>query len=75
MQFGDQARLRYQALTLSALQAIAGTPYRIGSLDRDELASGLRSYHLIYSRQQAKHPHGMVKSQRHIVFFAWQATT
>lgn len=54
--FGDQARQRYQALILSALQAIADTPYRTGSHDRDELASGLRSYHLIYSRQQAKHP-------------------
>ncbi|MBO1537186.1 type II toxin-antitoxin system RelE/ParE family toxin [Pseudomonas sp. OA65] len=69
MQFGDQARQRYQALILAALQAIAGTPYRIGNLERDELAPDLRSYHLIYSRQQAKHPHGTVKSPRHIVFY------
>ena len=55
-QFGDQARQRYQALILAALQALADMPYRIGSHDRDELAPGLRSYHLIYSRQQAKHP-------------------
>ncbi|MEO4017144.1 type II toxin-antitoxin system RelE/ParE family toxin [Pseudomonas rossensis] len=68
-QFGDQARQRHQALILAALQAIAGTPYRIGSQDRDELAPGLRSYHLIYSRQQAKHPHGTVKNPRHIVFY------
>ncbi|NVZ83247.1 type II toxin-antitoxin system RelE/ParE family toxin [Pseudomonas yamanorum] len=67
--FGDQARQRYQALILAALQAIAGTPYRIGSHDRDELAPGLRSYHLIYSRQQANPPHGTVKSPRHIVFY------
>lgn len=68
-QFGDQARRRYQALILAALQAIADTPYRIGSHDRDELAPGLRSYHLIYSRQQAKLLHGVVKSPRHIVFY------
>ena len=68
-QFGDQARQRYQALILSALQAIADTPYRIGSHDRDELALGLRGYHLICSRQQAKHPHGTVKSPRHVVFY------
>ncbi len=68
-QFGDQARQRYQALILAALRAIAGTPYCIGSHDRDELAQGLRSYHLIYSRQQAKHLNGMVKSPRHIVFY------
>ena len=68
-QFGDQARQRYQKLILAALQAIAGTPYRIGSHERDELAPGLRSYHLAYSRQQAKHPHGTVKSPRHVVFY------
>jgi toxin ParE1/3/4 len=63
-QFGDHARQRYQALILAALQAIADTPYRIGSHDRDELAPGLRSYHLIFSRQQARHP-----SPRHIMFY------
>ncbi|MGY2183867.1 type II toxin-antitoxin system RelE/ParE family toxin [Pseudomonas agarici] len=68
-QFGDQARQRYQALILSALQAIAGTPYRIGGHDRDELAPGLRSYRLIYSLQQAKQTHGTVKSPRYIVFY------
>ncbi|MBV4496033.1 type II toxin-antitoxin system RelE/ParE family toxin [Pseudomonas sp. SWRI12] len=68
-QFGDQARQRYQILILTALQDIAGMPSRIGSQDRDELAPGLRSYHLIYSRQQAKHPFGTVKSPRHIVFY------
>jgi toxin ParE1/3/4 len=68
-QFGDQARRRYQALILVALQAIAGTPYRIGSHERDELAPGLRSYHLVYSRQQTKHTHGTVKSPRHVVFY------
>ena len=68
-QFGDQARQRYQVLILTALQAIAGTPFRIGSQHRDELAQGLCSYHLIYSRQQAKQPHGTVKSPRHVVFY------
>ncbi|POR73222.1 type II toxin-antitoxin system RelE/ParE family toxin, partial [Pseudomonas syringae] len=68
-QFGDQARQRYQALILAALRAIAGTPHRIGSQERDELAPGLRSYNLIYSRQQAKQAHGTVKSPRHIVFY------
>ena len=68
-QFGDHARRRYQALILAVLQAIADTPYRIGSHDRDELAPGLRSYHLIFSCQQARHPRGMVKSPRHIMFY------
>ena len=68
-QFGDQARQRYQALILAALQTLADTPYRIGSQERNELAPGLRSYHLVYSRQQSKHPHGTVKSPRHVVFY------
>ncbi|SEI54569.1 type II toxin-antitoxin system RelE/ParE family toxin [Pseudomonas sp. NFACC07-1] len=68
-QFGDQARRRYQVLILAALQALADTPYRVGSHDRDELAPGLRSYHLIYSRQQSKQTHGVVKIPRHIVFY------
>ena len=51
------------------MQALADTPYRIGSHDRDELAPSLHSYHLIYSRQQAKLLHGVVKSPRHIVFY------
>ncbi|NMX53037.1 type II toxin-antitoxin system RelE/ParE family toxin [Pseudomonas veronii] len=68
-QSGDQARRRYQALILGSLQAIAGAPYRVGSHDRDELAPGLRSYHFIYSRQQAKHAHETVKSPRHILFY------
>ncbi|CAM3769662.1 Plasmid stabilization protein ParE [Pseudomonas reidholzensis] len=68
-QFGEQARQRYQALILTALQATADTPYRIGSRNRDELLPGLRSYHLIGSRQQARSPHGTVKSPRHTVFY------
>lgn len=67
--FGDQARQRYQTLILTALKAVASTPYCIGSHDRDELAPGRRSYHLTYSRQQARHPHGTVKSPRHVVFY------
>ena len=73
-QFGDQARQRYQALILSKLQAIADTPYRIGSHDRDELAPGLRSYHLIYSRQQAKHMERS-KARAMSCSIAWQTTT
>lgn len=60
VQFGDQAHQRYQALISAALQAIADTPYRIGSHDRGELAPDLRSYHLIHSHQHANQLHGVV---------------
>jgi toxin ParE1/3/4 len=74
-QFSDQTRQRYQALILAALKAIAGTPYRIGSHDRNELALGLRSFHLIYSRQQTKYPHGIVKSLAISCSIVWQTAT
>jgi toxin ParE1/3/4 len=51
------------------LQAIAGAPYRIRGHDREEVAPGLCSDHLIYSRQQAKQTRATVKSPRHIVFY------
>ncbi|MBD8707011.1 type II toxin-antitoxin system RelE/ParE family toxin [Pseudomonas sp. CFBP 13711] len=68
-QFGDQARQRYQALILEALQLIANAPHRIGSCQRDELAPGLRSFHLTYARQHARHIHGPVKSPRHLELY------
>jgi toxin ParE1/3/4 len=74
-QFGDQARQRYQALILAALQALADTPYRIGSHDRDELAPGLRSYHLIYYASRPNKP--MERSKAHVIScsIVWQTTT
>ena len=54
-----QRGARQQGRYLQALQAQFG----------DELVPGLRSYHLIYSRQQVKHPHGTAKNPRHIVFY------
>lgn len=69
VEYGDPARRRYQALILTALQSIASTPQCIGSQQRNELAPGLRSYHLNYARQQAKQSEGTVKSPRHIVFY------
>lgn len=73
-QFGDQARQRYQALILTALQALASTPYCIGSHDRDELAPGLRSYHLTYSRQQVNPPMGGSKAHAISCSIVWQMT-
>ena len=56
-------------MILTALQDIASRPYRIGSNDRDEIAPGLRSYHLIYSCQRAKQTNETAKGPRHIVFY------
>ncbi|WP_341962558.1 type II toxin-antitoxin system RelE/ParE family toxin [Pseudomonas sp. RC10] len=69
VQFGSDARLRYQALLQAAIGDIARTPARIGSSIRDEIAPGLRSFHLIYSRTRAATVHGLVQKPRHVVFY------
>ncbi|WP_341520930.1 type II toxin-antitoxin system RelE/ParE family toxin [Pseudomonas sp. G.S.17] len=68
-QFGDAARHRYQILILTALQEIAALPQRIGTAGRDDIAPGLRSYHLTHSRQNARQSRSYVKKPRHIVFY------
>ncbi len=69
LQFGGAARHRYQALILTALQEIAALPQRIGTAGRDDIAPGLRSYHLTHSRQSARQSRAYVKKPRHIVFY------
>ncbi|CRM24561.1 Plasmid stabilisation system protein [Pseudomonas sp. 24 E 13] len=69
MQFGESARKRYQTLILTTLQTLAKTPHHVASRARDEIAPGLRSYHLSHSRQHANPRHATVKNPRHIVFY------
>lgn len=67
VQFGAEARRRYQSLILTAFGSIAEQPERIGSLARDELAEGIRSLHLIYCRGKAAG--GRIARPRHVVFY------
>lgn len=69
LQFGTEARLRYQELLRTAFEDLARMPNRVGSSMRDEIAAGLRSLHLTHSRKRAAGLHGMVQSPRHIVFY------
>lgn len=68
-QFGTDARLRYQQLLRTAFEDLARAPSRIGSCMRDEIGSGLRSFHLTHSRRRAEDEHGLVKHPRHVVFY------
>ncbi|MFK3789519.1 type II toxin-antitoxin system RelE/ParE family toxin [Pseudomonas piscis] len=67
--FGEQARIRYQDLLLGALQDLAAAPLRLGSHERNELARGLRSYHLLHSRRRSQGQSSLVKRPRHILFY------
>lgn len=70
--FGDLARRRYETLLASALRDIAADPDRLGSLSRPELGADVRSYHLFYSRERARHHGGIVRRPRH--FFLYRVT-
>jgi toxin ParE1/3/4 len=65
--FGEQARLGYEALLTQAIVDIAENPERVGSLPREELAVGARTYHLSHSRQRIAKPVGIVGYPRHFL--------
>jgi toxin ParE1/3/4 len=68
-QFGEPAKRRYQALLLTTFEDIASLPQRAGSHDREEIAAGLRSYHLNFSRLRARQTDTAVRKPWHIVFY------
>jgi toxin ParE1/3/4 len=61
--------MRYQSLVSAALDDLAQDPYRVGSIDRPEIAAGCRTYHLSNSRKRAKREGGNVKAPRHFVVY------
>jgi toxin ParE1/3/4 len=71
--FGEQARLRYGALLTQALVDIAEDPKRAGSVPREELATGARTYHLWHSRQRMAKSVGKVGTPRHFLLLRTNA--
>lgn len=67
VRLGESARRRYQGLLRAALVSVATEPERIGSLDREQLAAGLRSLHLLYRRSESQSYR--VDRPRHVVFY------
>ncbi|AMV31531.1 Plasmid stabilization system protein [Pirellula sp. SH-Sr6A] len=65
--FGEQARLRYEALLTQAIVDIAEDPERVGSVPREELATGARTYHSWHSRQRIAKSVGTVGTPRHFL--------
>ncbi|HTP72911.1 MAG TPA: type II toxin-antitoxin system RelE/ParE family toxin [Burkholderiaceae bacterium] len=68
-QFGESARLRYEALIAAALRDIAEQPDRTGSIARPELGASVRSWHLRSSRDRARTDLGAVRRPRHFVIY------
>ncbi|MCU0716827.1 MAG: type II toxin-antitoxin system RelE/ParE family toxin [Pirellula sp.] len=67
--FGEQARLRYEALLTQAIIDIAKSPDRPGCVAREELAADARTYHLWHSRNRVKKTLGVVSKPRHFLLF------
>jgi toxin ParE1/3/4 len=68
-QFGERARIRYEALLVRAIIDVADAPDRIGSSSRPEIAPFVWSYHLYYSRRRVTDKVGRVKQPRHFLMY------
>jgi toxin ParE1/3/4 len=66
-QFGEQARLRYEALLVQAIEDVATQPDLPGSHSRIEIAASCRTYHLYHSRKNVAVRFGRVKRPRHFL--------
>ena len=66
--FGSRAAQRYRALLKQALRDIAADPERPGWMERPELSTGARTYHLRFSRDRAR-VSGPVRNPRHFLLY------
>jgi toxin ParE1/3/4 len=66
-EFGESARLRYEALLEAAFQALLENPERPGVRLRGELGAGVRSYHLRFARERVRSRR--VHAPRHLIIF------
>jgi len=67
--FGEQARLRYEALLVQAIVDVAEDPERPGCALRDEISSVARTYHLWHSRNHVDKTLGRVRRPRHFLIY------
>jgi toxin ParE1/3/4 len=66
-EFGSAAADRYEVLIAQALADVGENPYRPGAKHRQELLSGVYTYHLASSRDHV--PENRVKSPRHFLVY------
>ena len=68
-EFGEKARIRYEALLTRAIMDVTEAPERMGSHDRPEIAAAARTYHLRNSRDRVKKSIGRVQRPRHFLLY------
>lgn len=71
-QFGDAACRRYEALLVEAMDAVCKNPEKLGSIARPEFGDSLRTYHLRFSRDEARTAEGVVHRPRHSLVYRLQ---
>lgn len=67
--FGEQARLRYEALLVQAIVDVAEDPQRLGSVARGEISRVSSTYHLWHSRNHVEEALGRVRCPRHFLIY------
>ncbi len=67
--FGEQARLRYEALLVQAMVDVSDEPQRMGSAARQDISSSVMTYHLWNSRKNVEGVVGRVRRPRHFLVF------
>jgi toxin ParE1/3/4 len=68
-QFGEEGRLRYEALLVRAILDVAAEPNRTGSQTRPEIAAAARTYHLCHSQSRVRAAVGRVRRPRHFLLY------
>lgn len=66
-QHGADARVRYRALLTAAMRRTAADPQGLSSVARDNLLTGLRSFHIRHSRDESREP--PVAHPVHVIFY------
>lgn len=64
---GKQARIRYRACLTAAMRRIAADPEGPLTIDRIELVSGIRSFHIRHSRGESRE--APVANPVHVIFY------
>lgn len=64
---GREARIRYRACLAAAMRRLAADPQGPSTVDRAELAPGVRSFHLRLSREESRE--APVANPVHVLFY------
>jgi toxin ParE1/3/4 len=67
--FGERAAARYRDLLKQAIHDVSADPERPGSQARPDLARGIRTHHLHFSRSRARSGLGTVGKPRHFLVY------